>query len=78
MSVTARFYVQQITKIASGYIAVQMMPATRGEENKAWAHYTPSGKIEMNISPDTAAGPWFESMLGKDVTITFAEREDVL
>lgn len=77
MSVSARFYVQQITKNASGYTNVVLAPVVRAsglpgaDDNKSWAHYTPSGKIEMSVSPDTGAGAWFEEMLGKDVAITF-------
>jgi len=76
MAVSARFFVQQITKNASGYIGVQLMPAIKDEVNKDWSKYTPSGKIEMNVSPETPAAAWFESMLGKDVAITFEERVD--
>lgn len=76
MSVQARFYVTQVVKNASGYIEAQLRPVIRGEANKDWSHYTPSGSIQMNVSPDTDAGRWFESMLGKDVAITFEERND--
>lgn len=84
MSVTARFYVQSVNKLASGHrpagyaapapvITVTLHPATRGEENKAWASATPSGEIRMTIgNPEAAA--WFESMLGQDVAITFEPR----
>ena len=73
MSVSARFFVHRISKNASGYITVEMSPSTKGDENKSWAHYTPSGKVEMNISPDSGAGAWFEGHLGKDVAISFDE-----
>lgn len=73
--VAARFYVYTIKKVAAGYTAVELMPSTKGEGNKEWAHYTPSGKIEMNISPDSGAAAFFEERLGEDVAITF---EDVV
>lgn len=75
MAVAARFYVQQITKNASGYTGVQLSPSVKGEANKDWAYYTPSGSIQLNVHPDTEAGAWFESMLGKDVSITFDSTE---
>lgn len=82
--VGARFYVQSVTRLASGTraegyaqpapnIQVVMWPVTRGEENKQWASATPSGKIELTIgNPEAAA--WFESMLGQDVAVTFEPR----
>lgn len=76
--VVARFYVAEMKKIAYGgpgttpQTAVVLQAATRGEENKAWAQATPSGQVTMHIN-NGAAGEWFEQMLGKDVTITFAE-----
>jgi len=82
--VTARFYVNLVTRRASGIrregyaepspmVEVELMPATRGEENKSWASATPSGHFKMTVgNPEAAA--WFESMLGRDVAITFEER----
>ena len=89
MSVEARFYVQSVVKFAASvnavraagwappapHITVKLLPATRGEANKEWASATPSGEITMTIgNPEAAA--WFESMLGEDVAITFAARDD--
>jgi hypothetical protein len=71
MSVRARFWIQKITKQATGPDAVvrpSQMPGANG--NVEWSKYTPSGSITMTVSAD-AAGKWFESMLGKDVAITF-------
>lgn len=76
MSVQARFYVSQIVKNASGYVAAHLQPVIRGDQNKDWSKYTPSGKVELNVSPETPAAAWFESMLGKDIAITFEERDD--
>lgn len=76
MAVSARFYIHSIKKTATGYVGVEMMPAIRGEGNSEWSKFTPSGKIEMNVSLETGAAAWFESMLGKDVAITFEARAD--
>jgi len=85
MTVQARFYVNAITKRpmgAPGYarpaplVEVDLIPATRGEENKQWASATPSGQIKMTIgNPEAAA--WFEAMLGEDIAITFEARSIV-
>ena len=78
MSVAARFYVSEIRKTPTPVIGVTLMPVVRStpldgaEGNKSWSKYTPSGKIELNVSEGNAAD-WFESMLGKDVAITFDE-----
>ena len=83
MTVQARFYVSQITKQTNGapprlpLLAVTLLPVVRphgapgAEGNIDWAKYTPSGKIEITVTPETSAYEWFESMLGKDVAITF-------
>jgi hypothetical protein len=83
MTVQARFYVSQITKHASGKLtpnlAVTLLPVIRphgapgAEGNVDWAKYTPSGSIQLTVTPETSAHDWFESMLGKDVAITFDE-----
>jgi len=83
--VAARFYVQRVTRYAGGStrpgfsppspnVEVILLPATRGEENKAWASATPSGEIKLTVGNPSAAA-WFDSMLGKDVAITFEERD---
>jgi hypothetical protein len=75
MLVNARFYVQSISKHAQmTHTAVVLMPVLKAtEDNISWSKYTPSGKIEMNVSNETGAAAWFESMLGKDIAITFEE-----
>lgn len=76
MAVKAKFYVQQITRNASGGCVATLAPVIRGEENREWSKYTPSGKVELNLNPDAgAAGEWFESRLGQDVSITFDDIE---
>ena len=87
MSVSARFYVRAVEKYAAarqtGYAApapmvkVSLSPVNgnRAPENEQWASATPSGEITMTIGNPKAAA-WFESMLGKDVAISFEERPD--
>lgn len=71
MSVAARFFVSAIEKQATLYTVVKLVASSRGQENKSWAKYTPSGTIQMSISPDTDAGRWFEEHVGQDVALTF-------
>jgi hypothetical protein len=79
--VNARFFVAELSKKAYGgpnsesaQRDVVLQAATRGEENKSWAQYTPSGRITMTINGP--AGEWFESMLGRDVAVQFTEAEE--
>ena len=76
--VNARFYVSKITKHAQNTnIAVTLQPVIRNTaDNIAWSKYTPSGLFEMSVSKETDAADWFESMLGKDIAITFAAVAD--
>lgn len=74
MSVTARFYVDQVTKRAYNpkHVSVTLRAAGRGDENKAWAQATPTGTIELTINnPDAAA--FFEQRLGRDVGLVFTD-----
>lgn len=84
--VTARFYVREVTRYAfnnGGYanpapqVSVVLSPVSgaKGEENKKWASATPSGEVKLTIGNPEAA-EWFDSMLGKDVAITFEERPE--
>lgn len=85
MSVQARFYVSKVTKTPSDYVAVELLPVTRSVPkppegsagyvgyNTDWSKYTPSGKLEMNVSIETGAAVWFENRIGKDVAITFED-----
>lgn len=79
MAVTARFYVREITQMASsGWAApapagtIKLSVCTRGPENKEWATATPSGNIEMYVS-NSPAWEWFQERLqkGEDVSVTF-------
>lgn len=80
MSVSARFYVAKITKNAGSFgnhLNVTLLPVTRKTgDNIDWSKYTPSGSIEMTVSSEAGAYDWFESMIGKDVAISFSPAED--
>ncbi len=84
MAVNARFYVRQITKHAgqgwaapAPIVTVELSPVSgnKAEQNKQWASATPSGEVKMTIG-NPAAAEWFESRLGKDIAITFEDRDD--
>lgn len=75
MSVQARFYVSRIEKTTTDYGTVHLNAATRGSINAEWAYYSPSGSIQMNVRQDSKAFAWFESRLGKDVAISFDDRD---
>ena len=76
MSVAARFYVAEVTKTSSGPNGsgrVVLVAVSRGDQNRAWASATPSGRIEMTIN-NPPAFKWFEDLLagsGSDVDILF-------
>lgn len=77
MSVRARFYVGSVTLTAGETGSVQLNAAARGEENKMWASYTPSGQLTMNLS--RKAGPaleWFQEHIGKEVFLDITEAPD--
>lgn len=71
-TVTARFYVDAVTKRAynPGHVEVVLKAAGRGEQNKTWAQWTPSGELKMQINNPPAAA-FFEQRLGKDIEMTF-------
>lgn len=87
MAVKAKFYVAEINKYATAsgagtygfaepvpYGQVTLRAVTRKKgDNEQWASATPSGEIKMTINGP--AFPWFEKMLGKDISITFEEFE---
>jgi hypothetical protein len=72
-SVVARFYVSGYERNAYDTSAtiVKMQAVTRGEHNKNWAAYTPSGSVQMTIK-NAAAASWFVDQLGQEVEVTFA------
>ena len=87
MSVQARFYVQRVTRYAYGSsrpgwaepspnveVILQPVSPSRHAENAEWASATPSGEIKLTVgNPDAAE--WFNSRLGCDIAITFADRD---
>ena len=74
MSVTARFYVSEMTRRAynPAHAAIKLAPAYRGTENKAWSEATPSGAIELSVT-NAAAVEQFDAWMraGTDIHITF-------
>lgn len=87
MSIAARFYVSRVSRFpafngtTNGWaspapqIEVEMSVVTGGRapENASWASATPSGRITMTVgNPEAAA--WFDSMLGRDIAVTFDAR----
>lgn len=74
MAVSARFYVREITKHAGQDVggSVKLSASLKGEVNKAWAKYTPSGEITMYVT-NPEAFAWFDEHVGKDLSITFDE-----
>ena len=77
MRITARFFVQSITRNAydpqAGQVTLGVV--SRGPENKQWAAATPSGRIELTIN--TSAAEWFHDRLGREVAVTFEDRPHV-
>jgi hypothetical protein len=76
MAVGARFFVKELTKHAGQDVggSVKLSASLKGEVNKSWAKYTPSGEIMMYVTnPDAFA--WFDKRIGQDIVITF---DDVL
>lgn len=71
-NVIARFYVDQITRRAYNpdHVEVVLKAAGRGEQNKTWAQYTPSGTLTMQINNPAAAQTFLEN-LGRDFELTF-------
>lgn len=51
--VRAKFYVVEVGKTTNGGKVV-MRPVTRGEDNKKWSAYTPSGELVMTIKNELA------------------------
>lgn len=67
--VRAKFYVSAVTEYQGGGRKFELMPVTSGsEENKSFWKYTPSGKIEINVSNESVAT--FE--VGKEYYVDFS------
>lgn len=80
MSVTARFFIRQLTRSSFNPDArqIELSAVSRGPENRTWAKYTPSGTIEMNVL-NPVASAWFEQMMteGKDLVIDISARPPI-
>lgn len=75
MAVRAQFFVDHVVeKLASTniYRSVVLRASTKGEANKEWSKWTPSGTIEMVITNETAV-QWFKDHIGQDISIVFDE-----
>jgi hypothetical protein len=74
--VTARFYVHQITDFGNtDNINVVLQPAYSEGQNKDWAKYTPSGKIELSVHQDAAAADFFRELIhakDKNIAVEFS------
>lgn len=73
-AVEARFYVAgyECQSYNPDAVNVTLRAVSRGEHNKSWAAYTPSGEVKMTILNSSAAS-WFTERLGKEVSVTFTE-----
>lgn len=74
MGVRAKFFVQSVTIQANSTTpegdvgSVALSAVSRGEENKEWSHYTPSGQLTMStLNPKAFA--FFRDNIGKEVFI---------
>jgi hypothetical protein len=77
MAVKARFWIRTVTKHANTEsLEVNLAAVTRKtDDNTDWAKHTPSAELKMFIS-QPGAQEWFESRLGKDVSLTFDDPTD--
>lgn len=68
--IVARFYVQSFTKKAGDTATVLLQPAM-SKENARWSQYTPSGRIEMELTRKASgARTALEEMVGKECLVT--------
>jgi len=76
-TVTARFYVAEITRRARvGNATIVLQPAYANGANAEWATATPSGKIELQVSNPSAVEQFATWMAdGVDLHITLAPVE---
>lgn len=75
--VTARFYVEAVTRRAYNpkQADVVLQAAGRGEQNRAWAEASPSGKFEIHVTIPRVAD-FFETHLGHDLEFTMRPVDD--
>lgn len=75
--VTLRFHVQSVTENAGGTHSTVLVPSYKDGANKEWSKYTPSGRIELNLSQDAAVDFYVEAMRDhKTIGITMEVVED--
>lgn len=76
--VTLRFYVASITENAGGSHSVVLQPSYKDGANSDWSKYTPSGKIDLNLSTEASIGFYQQALRAKStVGITMEIVEDV-
>lgn len=72
-TVTARFYVSEITRRRNaGNATIVLFPAYANGANAEWATATPSGKIELQVNAEGATKvftDWFEQGLDLHITM---------
>lgn len=83
MSVRAKFYVASVEitqreEREDGGVdhtgTVKLLPVTRGEENKSWSRWTPSGQLLMStLNPKAFA--WFQDRVGRELYLDFTDAE---
>jgi hypothetical protein len=56
-AIRAKFYVNSVTQHSGGVEEAHLSPVTSGsEENKSFSRWTPSGKLDMQITNPGAQG----------------------
>ncbi len=76
--VRAKFFVKSVSIESAGSEpgkevgGVTLQPVVRGEENKDWSHWTPSGQILMSIL-NPAAFAAFRDRIGKEMYVDFSD-----
>lgn len=72
MAVVAKFYIAELKRASFDpeQLTVVMQAVTRGEENKEWSKYTPSGNITMVVKNEAVKAEWNER-LGQEFLVTF-------
>lgn len=63
---TLRFYVQSVTEHAGGNHQVILVPSYKDGANAEWSKFTPSGRIELNLSQDAAVEFYVDAMRAND------------
>lgn len=63
--VTLRFYVNSLTEHAGGQHTAVLQPSYKDGANAEWAQFTPSGRIELNLSREAAVDFYREAMRNK-------------